>query len=402
MGTQALETAPLSHKAPQQSTRLGPQHMVLTSRAFRLCLRSASYWAKQVTGRRAGTGHTSSGQASILHSHIAHSHRVSQLNHLTGHRRSTTSFKRKLFGQADGAEVTPDLVSQHTEDTVRVHPLSRFRNGWDSTTLGEQSVLPDHIFPKLCQPTLSLCQTTRSKQRNAPAHAAVSREMALLYGSLSNLSLGLTPVHAVLVAFTVVVLPFRAAFISEFYRQLDMHHHLWQQLQVGQTRPVPEPSAIILSHRPVYSASSCALLCIINAWWHALPMQMPELEGRHHVQVDWMLSMDLIVDLFFLADGVLNFHTGVIIEHVSNTLARSMAKVRDPESLPKSSMKQVAWTCIASLIAVCHPQPALGAACGYVQSSYMPMRGRSCHLWSVFFPAAPPCSHHHNAHQSSL
>ena len=37
---------------------------------------------------------------------------------------------------------------------------------------------------------------------------------------------------AVLVAFTVIVLPFRAAFISEFYRQLDMHHHLWQQLQV--------------------------------------------------------------------------------------------------------------------------------------------------------------------------
>ena len=37
---------------------------------------------------------------------------------------------------------------------------------------------------------------------------------------------------AVLVAYTVVVLPFRAAFFWEYYHQLDMYHHLWQQLQV--------------------------------------------------------------------------------------------------------------------------------------------------------------------------
>ena len=29
-----------------------------------------------------------------------------------------------------------------------------------------------------------------------------------------------------------------------------------------------------------------------------------------------MLSMDLLVDIFFVADVVINFHTGVIIEHV--------------------------------------------------------------------------------------
>lgn len=35
-----------------------------------------------------------------------------------------------------------------------------------------------------------------------------------------------------LVAYTVVALPFRAAFFWEYYHQLDMYHHLWQQLQV--------------------------------------------------------------------------------------------------------------------------------------------------------------------------
>ena len=29
-----------------------------------------------------------------------------------------------------------------------------------------------------------------------------------------------------------------------------------------------------------------------------------------------MLSLDMLVDVFFLLDVVLNFHTGVIVEHV--------------------------------------------------------------------------------------
>ena len=65
------------------------------------------------------------------------------------------------------------------------------------------------------------------------------------------------PTHAVLVAFTVIVLPFRAAFISEFYRQLDMHHHLWQQLQVT-------PCIIHYSILTVVSACSCVqATCVI-------------------------------------------------------------------------------------------------------------------------------------------
>ncbi len=36
-----------------------------------------------------------------------------------------------------------------------------------------------------------------------------------------------------------------------------------------------------------------------------------------HVQVDWMLATELIIDFFFLLDIVLNFNTGYIADQVS-------------------------------------------------------------------------------------
>lgn len=59
-------------------------------------------------------------------------------------RRSTASFRRKLFGQADGAEDAQDLIAQGAVERVHVHPLSRFRNIWDTITLGEPSSLNAH------------------------------------------------------------------------------------------------------------------------------------------------------------------------------------------------------------------------------------------------------------------
>lgn len=35
-------------------------------------------------------------------------------------------------------------------------------------------------------------------------------------------------------------------------------------------------------------------------------------------QVDWMLSTELFIDLFFLCDIVLNFNTGFIADQVSH------------------------------------------------------------------------------------
>lgn len=85
-------------------------------------------------------------------------------------RRTTNSFKRKLFGQstADDDDFVP---IEKSEDDVRVHPLSAFRKYWEIVTI---------------------C----------------------------------------LVIYTVLVLPFRAAFYLDFYEELDRHHNLFQQLQV--------------------------------------------------------------------------------------------------------------------------------------------------------------------------
>ena len=85
-------------------------------------------------------------------------------------RRSTNSFRRKLFGQATG-EAAEEVTEQTTEDSVRVHPLSAFRRYWDIIVI-------------------------------------------------------------LLVLYTILVLPFRAAFYLDYYHDLDEHHNLLQQLQV--------------------------------------------------------------------------------------------------------------------------------------------------------------------------
>ena len=89
-------------------------------------------------------------------------------------RRSTNSFRRKLFGQpndSDGEPVTR-LVSAAS---VRVHPHSTFRKYWEIATI-------------------------------------------------------------LLVIYTVFVLPFRAAFYLDYYKELETRHHLIQQLQVTKYR----------------------------------------------------------------------------------------------------------------------------------------------------------------------
>ena len=37
-----------------------------------------------------------------------------------------------------------------------------------------------------------------------------------------------------------------------------------------------------------------------------------------HVQVDWTLATDLLIDLFFMSDIILNFNTGFISDQVSS------------------------------------------------------------------------------------
>ncbi len=93
-------------------------------------------------------------------------------------RRSTNSFRTKLFGQAKrvpGQEIIIDAVST-ASDRVRVHPLSSFRRYWDLTAIA-------------------------------------------------------------LTIHTVLVLPFRAAFFWDYYRELEAHHTILEQLQVRPKAP---------------------------------------------------------------------------------------------------------------------------------------------------------------------
>lgn len=88
-------------------------------------------------------------------------------------RRASNSFRQKLFGQPAGRlEEVIEMASAESQDCVRVHPLSAFRKYW---------------------------------------------ELAII----------------ALVAYTVIVLPFRAAFFLDYYRDLEARHNLFQQLQVG-------------------------------------------------------------------------------------------------------------------------------------------------------------------------
>ena len=88
------------------------------------------------------------------------------------YRRSTTSFRRKLFGQPTNTDDEAVAVT-FTEggDRVAVHPLSSFRKYWEIATI-------------------------------------------------------------LLVVYTVVVLPFRAAFYVDYYRDLEEEHNLISQLEV--------------------------------------------------------------------------------------------------------------------------------------------------------------------------
>jgi len=88
-------------------------------------------------------------------------------------RRSTNSFRTKLFGQAKrvpGEEIIDDVGMEY--NSVRVHPLSNFRRYWDLAAIA-------------------------------------------------------------LTIHTVLVLPFRAAFYWDYYRELEAHHTILEQLQVS-------------------------------------------------------------------------------------------------------------------------------------------------------------------------
>lgn len=88
-------------------------------------------------------------------------------------RRSTNSFRTKLFGQAKRVPGEEDIIESTgtVSDSVRVHPLSNFRRYWDLAAIA-------------------------------------------------------------LTIHTVLVLPFRAAFFWDYYRELEAHHTIWEQLQV--------------------------------------------------------------------------------------------------------------------------------------------------------------------------
>lgn len=110
-----------------------------------------------------------------------------------------------------------------------------------------------------------------------------------------------------LTGYTIVVLPFRAAFHLEYYRDLGYHHNLIQQIQVCSCR----------------NKDHCTRS---YKFWarqqlQAMPVHNKKQPGKAlmlslRLQVDWMLAMDVFVDVFLMMDVVLNFHTGYIKEQV--------------------------------------------------------------------------------------
>ncbi|KAK9819773.1 hypothetical protein WJX72_002193 [[Myrmecia] bisecta] len=116
-------------------------------------------------------------------------------------RRRTDSFRRKLFGvpQGQGVELTEESVNV---DSVRVHPLSHFRRYWDACII-------------------------------------------------------------LMVIYSVVVLPVRAAFWHDYWAHLPHVNSIWGQ-----------------------------------------------------IREDWWLIVEIFIDLFFMGDIILNFNTGFILEQV--------------------------------------------------------------------------------------
>ena len=134
---------------------------------------------------------------------------------------------------------------------------------------------------------------------------------------------------AVLVAYTVVVLPFRAAFFWEYYMQVGS---CWLRMAGGH-----------LQARLIWLVScswTCTTIFGSNCRCAALSAEWPGSEPSTTLaprclrpccsQVDWMLSTDLLVDIWLLADIALNFQTGVIVEQVR--LCRLV--VADSQQLP--------------------------------------------------------------------
>jgi hypothetical protein len=110
-------------------------------------------------------------------------------------RRSTNSFRRKLFGQAFEEEVE-DMVDVRSVHQVRIHPLSVFRFYWDL-------------------------------------------------------------VIVVVVIYAVIMLPLRAAFYWDYYRDLGHHHNLFEQIRVTHTPCAASPAFLLTV---LWTCGTCTLL----------------------------------------------------------------------------------------------------------------------------------------------
>ena len=102
-----------------------------------------------------------------------------------------------------------------------------------------------------------------------------------------------------LTIYTLLVLPFRAAFYWEYYQDLEMHHSIIEQLEVSRW-----PQNHMQSTRMCLRLFS--FYTISAATW----------QQWRWLQVDWMLLIELLIDFFFLADIALNCNTGYIAEQV--------------------------------------------------------------------------------------
>lgn len=107
-----------------------------------------------------------------------------------------------------------------------------------------------------------------------------------------------------LTIYTLLVLPFRAAFYWEYYRDLEMHHNVIEQLEVHSTLEEGSTSCL----RKSTECRTASLAPDENTCTEHSTLML--------LQVDWMLLIELLIDLFFLSDIALNFNTGYIFEQV--------------------------------------------------------------------------------------
>ena len=194
-------------------------------------------------------------------------------------RRSTASFRRKLFGHEQQEGYDDNIITQdQSKDHVRVHPLSAFKRYWD---------------------------------------------LAIV----------------IMVAYTVVVLPVRCAFSWDYYHALDAGHNIFHQLAVSLARDLLSRlicygglPASFLAH-----LAACFGTSNIDQSLSQLQKTLPEL------QVDWTLGTDLLIDLFFMADIALNFNTGFISDQASFVLVALLSVLPllpSISTLPPTIIKQ--------------------------------------------------------------